>query len=411
MTIDAQANEDFQRAIRKALWRKVAAWLRREENQLVPYHVIRERIPMKGQSDLGLQSVKIEQIIGSAGRYRDFDRAFLPIQENTKDRWLSIDRAHLTDVDLPPIKLYKIGDAYFVRDGNHRVSVAREQGRLEIDAEVIEVRVPVPITADTRLEDLDLKEEYARFLGRTRLQETIPEPGIEFTIPGEYDRLYEHIDAHRWYLGERQGRPVPFEEAAVSWYGSVFTPLVEKIRELNLLQDFPNRKEADLYLWISEYQWYRREAFKLDSPPEAAGSSFIEDHDYWPAKKIVRVLRDAAWVDWMILSTEREAFETRTQIQAVRPHADINLTVPGKYEQLMEHIEVHRWYLGEEQDKEIDLLEAVASWHDNVYRPLIEVIREEMILDDFPGRSETDLYLWIMANRATLIQEGDPAEI
>ena len=408
MTIDAQANEDFQRAIRKALWRKVSSWLRREENQLVPYHEIRQRIPIKGQSYIGLQTVELSKIIGSAGRYRDFDRAFLPLQAKTKDRWLNVDRAHLTNINLPPVHLYKIGDAYFVRDGNHRVSVAREQGLLEIEAEVIELRVPVPITPETRLSDLDLKQEYALFLERTGLLASHPDLSIEFTIPGEYDRLYEHLNVHRWYLGEKVKKPVRFEEAAKSWYESVYLPLAGKIIEVGVLEDFPNRTVADLYLWISEYQWYRREAFREDYSAEESPSQFVEDHEYWPARKLVRVLRDAAWLDWMILVTESEAFEDWTRIRELRPDADIHPTVPGQYENLLDHIDVHRWYLVEEKEEEIEFQQAVESWYDNVYLPLIEIIREEKILDDFPGRSETDLYLWIMANRNDLL--GEPAD-
>ena len=95
------------------------------------------------------------------GRYRDFDRAFLPRQERTRGRWVNVDSAHHEDIILPPVDLYKVGEIYFVRDGNHRISVAREQGQDFIDAHVTEIEVPVHLTPEMDIEDLKLKSQYA----------------------------------------------------------------------------------------------------------------------------------------------------------------------------------------------------------------------------------------------------------
>jgi hypothetical protein len=108
--------------------------LTKGENELLPYDEVRKHLPIRGQHDIGLQQVPISQIVGSLGRYRDFDRAFLPLQKRTKDRWVSIDKAQYEEVGLPPIETYKIGEVYFVKDGNHRVSVARERGQDFVDA-------------------------------------------------------------------------------------------------------------------------------------------------------------------------------------------------------------------------------------------------------------------------------------
>ena len=124
MTSDNLANQDYERAVFKAIWRAVIAWMTGKNNELLPFDEVRDRLPLRGQHDLGLKEVRIDQIVGSLGRYRDFDRAFLPRQLHTKDRWLSIDKAHHRDIILPPVELYKLGEVYFVKDGNHRVSVA-----------------------------------------------------------------------------------------------------------------------------------------------------------------------------------------------------------------------------------------------------------------------------------------------
>jgi hypothetical protein len=101
---------------------------------------------------------------------------FLPIQSQTKGRWISIDKAHYEDIYLPPVDLYKIGEIYFVKDGNHRVSVARERGQEYMDAYVTEIDIPVMLTSDTTLDQLDLKQEESEFILETELGRLRPAP-------------------------------------------------------------------------------------------------------------------------------------------------------------------------------------------------------------------------------------------
>ena len=414
MSSKQQAQDDFERAYRRGFWRKLSSWFTGGHNELLPFDAVRERIPLRGQHYIGLQQVLIEEIVGSLGRYRDFDRAFLPKQARTRSRWVSIDSAHYDEIILPPVELYKMGDIYFVRDGNHRVSVAREKGQEFVDAYVIEIEVSVPLTTDVQIEDLDLKAEYATFLEETNLTEIQPEAQIELTLSGEYERLLEHISVHRWYLGEGRGAEVPYEEAVASWYGNVYTPLVKLINDQQLLENFPGRSEADLYLWIIEYEWFLREAYREEYSFQVVARQFRERFSDSPTRKLVNVLKKAAWVDNLILDQERQEFEARTRICELRPESKINLTVPGLYNKLLEHIDVHRWYLGEVQGQEVPLGEAVRSWHDKIYLPLIGFIREQEVLAEFPGRTEADLYLWILEQQAYLQQaygEDVPLEV
>lgn len=398
------AREDFERAYRKGFWRKVSSWLTGERNELLPFDAVTARIPLKGQHYIGMQQVPIDQIVGSLGRFRDFDRAFLPRQARSKSRWVSIDLAHYDDVILPAVDLYKMGEVYFVRDGNHRVSVARDRGQEFIDANVIELDVPVPLTADVDIDDLDFKGEYAAFLERTKLAEIQPEAMVELTLPGEYKRLLEHISVHRWYLGEGRREEVPYHEAVESWYDNVYSPLVTLIADQNLLESFPGRTEADLYLWIIEYEWYLREAYREEYSFQVASRQFRERFTESHTRKLVKILKKAAWVDNLILEQEREEFQARTNLDQLRPDAQIILTVPGLYHKLLEHIDVHRWYLGEQKGMEVPDEEAVISWYENVYLPLVVLIGEQNILDKFPGRTETDLYLWILEQQSNLME-------
>jgi hypothetical protein len=136
------AHRDFERALRQAFWRDLISGLTRKNNNLLPSDQIRQRLPFKGEHCLGWQVIPLDQIVGSVGRYHDFDRAFFPRQRHLRDHWVSIDKAHYEQTPLPPVELFKVGEVYFVRDGNHRVSVARVHGQEFIDALVTEVEVP-----------------------------------------------------------------------------------------------------------------------------------------------------------------------------------------------------------------------------------------------------------------------------
>jgi len=318
MSFDNMANQDFERAFQRGFWRKVLRWLTGESNDLLPFDAVKDRLPIQGQHYIGLCQVPIDQIVGSMGRYRDFDRAFVPLQKRTKDRWVSIDKAHYESISLPAVELYKMGDIYFVRDGNHRVSVARERGQLIVDAFVTEIDIPVPLTIDDELADLELKGDYARFIEQTRLSQLRPEADLELTLPGEYKRILEHISVHRWYLGEQRNTDVPYPEVVVSWYDNVYSPLARIIQDQNLVSHFPNRTVGDLYLWIIEYQWYRREAYKVEYAFEDAVDKFIDDFEQWPAGKLVDLLKRAAWVDYFILEQERTGFLARTHLPELR---------------------------------------------------------------------------------------------
>ncbi|MBE9471347.1 MAG: hypothetical protein IMY75_04470 [Chloroflexi bacterium] len=287
-----QARIDFDTARRKAFWNEIVSFLSGRPNRLLSWDEVRDKLGVRGQVYWGIRAVPVDKIIGSVGRYRDFDRVFLPTQDRTASRWRSIARAHYDDVSLPPVKLYKIGDAYFVLDGNHRVSVAREQGVEFVDAEVIEAATRVPVTADLDAGDLEIKGEYTRFLERTRLDELRPDQRVEFTIGGGYERLLEHIAVHRYFMGLEQQRFIPEDEAVCDWYEHVYLPLVYIIREKDTLADFPGRTEADLYLWVMDHQHYLRERFGPGVGTGQAAEHFADHYTTRPIKRMVHAVQD-----------------------------------------------------------------------------------------------------------------------
>ena len=202
----------------------------------------------------GRQIVPTAHIIGSEGRYYDFDRRFLPRTDIVQGRWSSIERAMERGISLPPVVLYKISDVYFVRDGNHRVSVAHQVGLVEIDAEVTELLVDVPLTPDLSVRTLLHMQEYSDFLEWTNLHALRPDERIEFSELGGYLDLVRHINGHRAALAQAQHRTIDRDEAVASWYDTVYLPGMQAIREQNMLKRFSNRTEADLYRWMVEQQ-------------------------------------------------------------------------------------------------------------------------------------------------------------
>lgn len=299
--LDRIANTDYENALRKGFWRTVLSWFTLKDNSLLPFDEVRKYLPLTGQHDVGLRQIPLDKIVGSVGRYQDFDRAFLPRQTHTKGRWISVDKAHLQDIALPPIEVYKIGEVYFVKDGNHRVSVARQRGQAFIDAYVTEIQTPVQLEPDFDHDDLIRKKEQAEFLLKTGLINLRPEAQIELTVPG-YSRLLEHIETHRWFMGEQYQRPIQWEEAVTSWYDEVYLPLVRVIREQHILEHFPNRTEGDLYLWIIEHLWYLREEYKADISADEAAQHFAEEYSERMFDRIINILRHTA----RILTGEEE---------------------------------------------------------------------------------------------------------
>jgi hypothetical protein len=408
---DNLAFEDFERAYRRSFWRKVIAKVTGQTNELLPYDEVRQALPFQSQRDIGLQTVPLDKIVGSVGRYRDFDRAFLPIQRETSKRWVNIRKAHYHDVSLPPVDLYKIGEVYFVKDGNHRISVARERNQTDIDAFVTEIDIPFRLTSDMDIDAVQVEKAHARFLQETGLGELHPDVDLRLTNPTEFERLHEHINAHRYYLGTERQADVSYPDAVLSWCENVYQPLVEAIEAQGLLRQFPTLTAADLYLRVSEYQWLLREAAQEagteDDARLEATERMAEIYQQRMVRRIIRTLRHATWLDDMIRDKERIAFLEKTHLLELRPDANLMVSLPGKYEKMLEHIDVHHYYLGLEQQRDVPYPEAVASWYDHVYLPLVQIVREQNILRMFPGRTETDAYIWLIDHREYLDDQED----
>ena len=273
----SRVRSDFAHARFKAFLNRIINSVEGQPTTLLSYDDVKEKLHLGGPIYRGMKTVDVKKIVGSLNRHHQFDRAFLPLEDQIANRWQNIDRAYYQEVNLPPVILYKVGEVYFVVDGHHRVSVAREQGQEFIEAEIRECSTLVNINPDLKPEDLEILGEKVDFLERTHLDRIRPKANIKLTIPDGFERLLEHIAVHRYFMGLDQQRDISDEEAVAHWYDKVYRPIIRTIRSSQILKEFPGKTEADLYLWVLDRQRFlSSEGHKL-SPPGKAAKDFLEE--------------------------------------------------------------------------------------------------------------------------------------
>lgn len=273
--IAAKVQADFARARTKSFLRDVVSLLSGRRNALLSYDEVKEKLRIGGPIHRGIRTVRLDHIVGSVNRYRDFDRTFLPAHNRIASRWQNVDRAFYQEINLPPVVLYQIGGVYFVVDGHHRVSVAKEQGQEFIEAEIQECKVKVPVGPDLRPEDLEVLGARVEFLDRTGLDRIRPEARIEVTVPDGYRRILEHIAVHRYFMGLDQRRDISEDEAVAHWYDTVYLPIIKVIRDRDVLKEFRSRTEADLYVWVLDRQHMLFDTRHELAPPAVAAQEYV----------------------------------------------------------------------------------------------------------------------------------------
>jgi len=254
-----QAQEDFSKARNKAWINEMQNVMHPDKKRLLSLNDVKKILKPKNEVYVGLKTVPIKKIVGSEGRYNDFDNRFLPRSNELKQRWVNVDQAHLSDIVLPPIQLYELGGLYFVRDGNHRVSVGKAQGVEFIDAEVISLQSEVQLPPDVRLDTLlaaVIRYEKRVFYSETHFGDLTDYWDLDFTATGRYDVIYNHILVHKYYMNEQQHTEIDFNDALISWFQTVYLPVIAVIDKYKLLSDFKDRTKSDIYVWVVKH-WDR----------------------------------------------------------------------------------------------------------------------------------------------------------
>jgi len=276
--------------------------------------------------DRGCCSVPVSQVVGSVGRYHDFDSQFRIKPHLPSERLQHIKAALRAGKALPPVKLYQIKDEYYVLDGNHRVSAAKELGHDTIRAAILEF-----VPSKNTFENI-LYREQSQFKDETGL--TAP---IELTEIGQYIHLQEQIFQHQQHLKQTVDDSVSFQQAAQDWHQTIFQPLAKIITKGGLLTRFPQRTLADLYAYISFHQWekgrQRKYGIGIDKLITRDMEAFRKKMEQVPENKYPEMLRGiTAFVLMKIKAkSERRIMEKMFVHKEVREihavHGDVDIIV------------------------------------------------------------------------------------
>lgn len=272
------ALQHFSQARRQALRETLSSRLTGRDPHLLPFEAIRAQLKQKNPLYQGIQQVPLPQIAGSVGRYGEFTRHFLPLHNSFRDRWVRVEALAHSREGWPPVELYRIGDVYFVKDGNHRVAIARQLRVDSIEAAVWTFPVEVELGPQDRLDDVLIRFGERSFMEQTHLDEMVPDHGIRFTTPGRYLELLAQIEELQKKLELIDEAPISYEEAVLAWYELVYLPTVQIINEASLLQEFPGRTEADLFVWLSLMREQLAEVYGSDCHLEDFARALAADY-------------------------------------------------------------------------------------------------------------------------------------
>lgn len=240
----ADAADDFLRARRRQMVRRLSRGFGGDVDVILPFDEVIAELGRIGEREVGLEVVPLEDIVGTVGRGREFDRDFRPTSSQVRGRWERLATAMRRGEPVPPVSLYRVGDVYFVRDGHHRVSVSRALGRRDIDAHVVEVQTRVGPGRSLRLADLPLKGHERLFRERVPLGHERA-ARVALSDPWRFGDLAESVEAWGYRAGQDRGVLMDRETAARAWFDEEFVPVVEMLREAGLAAR--GETDADAY--------------------------------------------------------------------------------------------------------------------------------------------------------------------
>ena len=325
-----EAVERYLSNSRRAEYADYWARLTGQNFSLLKYEVVANRLHIRQQIPVGHQMVMLHHIVGSVGRYREFNRDFLPRPVVMQDRWVAVDVTMNSLQGVPPVDLYKIGEAYFAIDGNHRVSVARANGNKDIEANVIECQTNVALTVEDFVSDRWLvKAAYSDFLAQTQLNQLRPQVALEVSDADHYQALLQHISVHRYLSNQShrgahwQGEALSWHDAVVSWVERVYLPIVEAIQARGLLARFPKRTVTDLYLLVTQFRERVAEQYGLAPlSAESAVAVFAANHAERILDRLRLTLRQRAVYTFGLGGATRPAGMSHEEFESLRLRHD-----------------------------------------------------------------------------------------
>jgi hypothetical protein len=277
----ADAQDDFQRARRRQLMSQLARRVSRDPGDvdvILPFDEVVAALGRVEERYAGLQAIDLDTVLGTVGRERGgggFDRQFRPTTARVRARWERIANAARRGEPLPPISVYRIGDVHFVRDGHHRVSVARALGRDTIDAYVVEVVTRVGAERSLRVSDLPLKSHERLFHERVPLP-TKARERIQLSDPWDFGTLAEGVEAWAFRAMQDRAEFVDRRTAARLWFEEDYVPVVDMLRDAGMIGEGTEteayiRVVAERYRLMRTHDWNQEILARLREKDDAAG--------------------------------------------------------------------------------------------------------------------------------------------
>jgi hypothetical protein len=250
----ADVENDFLRARRRQVLARLAQRLRREPddvNLILPFDEVVAALGRTGERSLGLQTIRLDNVVGTVDSLRDFDRHFRPTSSRIRERWERLALAERRGESIPPIDVYRIGDLYFVKDGHHRVSIALATGRKTIDAYVTEILTAVPAKGIRYRGDLLLKSYERIFRSRVPLPAQA-HAKIKVTDPWSYAELGEAVEAWGYRLMQHERTFLDRAEVARRWFAEEFIPVTRMLHAADLVG---SSTDAEAYMGIARERY------------------------------------------------------------------------------------------------------------------------------------------------------------
>jgi hypothetical protein len=245
---DQDAGVDWGHARRELLLKEVVCFFKGCSVDLQSFEEVRKSKDLTCYVDRGLLEIPLDNIRGSVGRYRDFSETFLPRNDHMRERWEQVDVA-MRQGKTPPIEVYQVGETYYVMDGNHRVSIAKQRRMDTIAAYVMEFTQEENIDDPRDFEEALILREGAAFLEQVGAENQKKARAIVLTCAGCYQTLADQIETYRQGYEASWYQPMTYAEAFAAWHKEVYAPAVNAIRENDLLVRLPQRTEGDLFVW------------------------------------------------------------------------------------------------------------------------------------------------------------------
>ncbi|MGB7361919.1 MAG: chromosome partitioning protein ParB, partial [Rhodococcus sp. (in: high G+C Gram-positive bacteria)] len=251
----ADAQNDFSRQRRRADVARLVGWLRRQPddiNTILPFDEVVAALGKVRERRIGLEVIRVDTIVGSVDRTRDFDRYFRPTSTRTRERWQRIATAQRRGESMPPIDVYRIGGMHFVIDGHHRVSIACAVHTTLIEAYVTEIVTRISPDGISSRGDLLVKDHRRIFLSRVPLTGKSRE-AIEFSDPWQYAELSDAVEAWGFRLMQERGEFVDRRTVARRWFGEEFLPVVRMVRSVGGM--LSRHTDAEAYMWVARERY------------------------------------------------------------------------------------------------------------------------------------------------------------